>query len=519
MTAPEPEPKTTSFHRRYLDMVEEIESEYSVASWKGGDVDVWPLARMELYLDMHWASTCRNRPTSRAFPFRPLVRLAKPVTNWWNSRRDLAHFLTRPRRAGAIFLGDGVSLDFVDGQWQDRFCEPLIASYEAQGVTTFLMQSGNFNRLPWRRPTYAANLVAAKGLRSLAQRLPLQLPDYEQVLGILERYDVRSPSLVRPNLAHLASTVSSTASEFELVFRRVKPSVAFVVTYYAGLGPAFVLACRRQGILSVDLQHCPQEGAHKAYCWTAVPAQGYTTMPAVFWTWSEREASDLRTWTSALAQPWHRSLYGGHVQVMPFLIDGDPATVAWDRKFADTSNGVRYEREILVALQPIAGHRARWEALAQQINSSPDDWRWWLRRHPASGQQQDSEYSSLLSIRRSNVLIEEASSFPLPALLRNMSVLVSLASGACAEAAAFGVPALFLSDEARDTFSRLIERNVAAVIDVAQLNREIGSRPARTCRSAGSPRSGIEGVLRDLGELGADYSRLCGIFPDRQLRA
>jgi len=56
---------------------------------------------------------------------------------------------------------------------------------------------------------------------------------------------------------------------------------------------------------------------------------------------------------------------------------------------------------------------------------------------------------SLLSLRMPNVVLEQASLLPLPALLRHMSILLSLASGSAAEAAVFGVPAIFLLDDAR----------------------------------------------------------------------
>jgi hypothetical protein len=227
----------------------------------------------------------------------------------------------------------------------------------------------------------------------------------------------------------------------------------------------------------------------------------------------------LRSWTSAIAEPWHRSLHGGHVQVMPFLIDEDPMTIGWDRKYAETSGDTRYEREILVALQPIAGHAVTWQALAQQINSSPSSWRWWVRRHPASAPHQDNEYSSLLSLRRANVLIDEASAFPLPALLRHMNVLLSLASGAAAEAAVFGVPAFFLSEEARGTFPRLIERNLAAVIDVAEVNHEIAAVPTRSTEPLPASQPSMEGALRYLGELAPAYSLLCRSANGRKLRA
>ena len=154
--------------------------------------------------------------------------------------------------------------------------------------------------------------------------------------------------------------------------------------------------------------------AHKAYGWSALPDKGYTTLPALFWNWSEQDAAHIRRWTSRLAPSWHRSLYGGHVQLAPFLDDGDPNTRAWDVKFRAVGASQGFERDILVALQPIGGCRPHWEALCEHIKAGSSRWRWWIRRHPASSPYQDAEYSQLLSLRMPNVVIDQASSCHCP---------------------------------------------------------------------------------------------------------
>jgi hypothetical protein len=498
------------FHRRFLILVDEIERNFRVSRWKCGDVDIWPLARMDLYLDMHWAHVGSSPPPSRPFPLRAVARVATPLTNLWKSRRDLAHWVVRPKPAHAIFLGDGVSLDLVGDEWQDRFSEPLIAELEKRGLGSFLMQSGDLSRLPWHRPTFASNVIAVWGaLRASVATLPAELPDHDRVLEFLARYDVRAPSLGRAKLERRARVVFATASAFERVLRIVKPTLAFVVTYYAGLGAAFLVACRRQGILSIDLQHCPQDGAHKAYAWSALPDNGFATLPAVFWNWTDEEAAYIRNWTSKLESPWHRSVYGGHTQLASFLDDNAPGTKAWDAKFKAICGDRSFEREILVALQPIGGCRAQWVALGKQIEAAPSNWRWWIRRHPASRPYQDEEYLYLLSLRRPNVIVDQASCTPLPALLRHMSVLLSLASGASAEAAAFGVPAFFLSDEARGPFAALIERGFARIIDVQTVNVEIAHLPAGPTRPAPIRRAGLGETLLNLEEIAREYSQLC----------
>jgi hypothetical protein len=508
-------PAAPPVQQRYLELVEAIEARFAAAHWRSGDVDLWPAARMDLFLDMFRAAGGDTAKPAPRFLQRTAQNLATPLTNAWKSRRDLQHWLPWPKPADAILLGDGVSLDKTAGAWRDRYGEAVMAALERQGRSTFLMQAGGLDRLPWGRPTFAANGIAVRGaLRAVLDRhQPLELPDHQAVLDFLEREGVHAPSLGLARLTQRVSRLAATAAEFQRVLRSVRPSLAFVVTYYAGLGHAFALACRREGVMCVDLQHCPQEGTHRAYRWRDVPERGYSTLPAAFWTWTPADAARIEAWSGDGASPWHAAVHGGHSQLAPHLDGGDAATRMWDESFASVSDVSAVEREILVALQPIGGRRDVWEALARQIEEAPAAWRWWIRRHPASSRFQDVEYQALLALRRPNVVIEQACELPLPALLRRMSVLVSLNSGAAAEGAAFGVPALFLDHEALGSFAGLIERGQAQLVDVAEVVLQIAGMPRRPARALSTPPPPIEDTLRRLDKMASDYRRRCQAEP------
>ena len=47
---------TDQINQRYLDLVDEVEARFDVANWRSGDVDLWPAARMDLFLDMFRAA-------------------------------------------------------------------------------------------------------------------------------------------------------------------------------------------------------------------------------------------------------------------------------------------------------------------------------------------------------------------------------------------------------------------------------------------------------------------------------
>jgi hypothetical protein len=153
--------------------------------------------------------------------------------------------------------------------------------------------------------------------------------------------------------------------------------------------------------LCVDIQHGSQDGRHEAYnFWSAVPHGGYSVLPDIFWTWSEEDAGAVNVWAERLEQPWHRGVWGGHPQFAVWLDDADPQT----RKFDALITSIKKEHEgqfdILVALQDLDGYGAVWDKLADLINSSPSNWRWWLRRHPVPAFNRGAGIKKLLALKR-----------------------------------------------------------------------------------------------------------------------
>ncbi len=477
------------FHQTYLSLVDEIERQFPVTQWRYGDVDIWPLARMDLYLELYWQAN-GDRPENPVRRYlRKIVRAAGEIR------------LRAPSPVTAAFLGNGVSFELVDGSWRDRFCDPLIAAMEERGSSWFLMGSGEpQRRRPQYRPVHSTHLVEVAGhFGARFLRLPMELPAHDGVLTVLARSGIVAQSLSVERLVRRARIVSATASAFQRILRRLRPSLGFVVTWYAGLGPAFVLACRRERILSVDLQHCPQGLGHKAYRWSALPHDGYSTMPAVFWNWTKAEAAAIDRWAGGLVKPWHRGFHGGSLSLAGYHKPDVFVSLA----------GPRREKEILVALQSLEGHQSIWHRLAGEIARSPPGWRWWIRRHPAAHPKQDRQYNGLLQLSGPNVVLGPAADTPLPILLPNMDAVVSLASGTALDASTYGVPALFLDRDARALFSELFVSGQASLLeDLSQLNEILsGLGRLETEYNEASP-PGIPQSLACLAGMASDYQKL-----------
>jgi hypothetical protein len=469
------------YHARFLSVVAEIERTYPVTQWRVGDVPAWPLARMTVYSNLYWETVggeeeyLRSR-THYGWIMRAAAQAATPIANIWRRRDDLRHMIVFPHRAEHLFLGDEGTLDRVDGAWQDRFCDPLIGHLNDRAESTLLMQWGSSRNQPWSRPTLLVNTIAnwgqlgASALR-LSTRLTADFPDHDEVLDALRRNGIPARGLAAGELRKKAAAVEAESLVFEQLLRVVQPSLCFMV----GSAPSLALACRRRGVLSVSLQREGRGALHESSCWFAVPENGYATLPAVFWTWTNADASAIDAWSRRLKLPWHTSLCGGHPQLRNWFDDGDPRTQAHDARINEIRSRYPADLEILVALQTHDGYDEVWNGVATLIERTPSSWRWWLRRHPTFDLG-DRGFGRLLHVKRPNVLIEEASSLPLPALLRHSDVVLSLRSGAAVEASMFGLKSIFLTSEARAMFPHLLETGEAEIIeDMKVLEQRLGA--------------------------------------------
>jgi hypothetical protein len=131
-----------------------------------------------------------------------------------------------------------------------------------------------------------------------------------------------------------------------------------------------------------------------------------------------------------------------------------------------------------------------------------------LRRHPYAPNA-NKELGRLMTIDRPNVVIDEASSLPLPALLRHMDAFVSIRSGASREAFMFGLKPIFLSGVARELFPLLFESDKAEIIDdMTALEERLGGTARGQKIRVRQP--DLRAVLARLESVAAEYAALCG---------
>jgi len=505
--------RSGAWYDAYFTAIEECEQSYPVSEWQVDGVPVWPMIRIEgrsevlLGAGGDVSSGPAKNPTAMARAWRLLGGLATPLTTPLRSMPDWKHEILKLRPVDALFLGDGVSHDCIDGVWRDRYCAPLAEALEADGKNSLLMQPRP-QRLPRERPTYSALWIDAWGqfYSRVRPARSAHLPGLAQVRQHLQRSGMDLTLLNEAILKRMGVRVSAMARMFDTVLAKTTPTVGLAVNYYWPIGYAFNLACRRRNVLSVDIQHGGQDGCHEAYNrWSGLPAAGYPVLPAVFWNWHRNDVDAINDWARTLPTPWHRALRGGHPQITEWL-DGKNSHAGHAlAAIADVKHRHPGALDVLVALQDVPGYDAVWSGLADLIVSSPASWRWWLRKHPVSNN--DPGLQKLLSLKLPNVVVEEASRLPLPALLMNVDTVLTLMSSIAFDASFFGHRTIFLTEDARSFWPRLLESGAGEIVSAMPMLEkklcEISAGAGRKAPLGDTP--SLQSSLRTLFEMASAY--------------
>lgn len=441
-----------------------------VTDWRIGDAHLWPMYRLELYYRLFVAQTGAASGL-RGFP--PLGPTARPTKSAPTSAAQ-----TCP----VWLVSDGISFSPLGDQQVERFCSPLHDGLAQLGVPSVLIDRGSPQPRTSPTPTrwWAPITLRAKLWGKLCSIL---MPDrrHDRLVRQIERaaqqLGLTLPSLNARLFDAKARAVISLAGTLTRHMQREQVRAVFVVGYYDVSGYAFVLAANRVGALSIDIQHGVTGALHLAYAnWNVAPSGGLALLPRLFWCWSDEDAQAINQWSDAHRPIRYQTVIGGH----PFL-------EAWrtgllhlppeDQMALDKLNASAQGKPVvLITLQP---HLISQDALAPLLQA----WAlqpcaaWWIRLHPMAQADRPQIEALLENYGVTHWNIAEATSLPLPVLLRKAALHGTHSSSAVIEAELLGVPSVVWSDYGGQLFDGHIQRGTAVqVFDGQALIRMLENR-------------------------------------------
>lgn len=446
-------------HSEALDLINEIEADYPVASYNYLGVPLWPIIRTNLGFELIRGDVIANAPAvpntkTRTSPGS--LRNIVTASFLDHKTRFIAH---RPR--DVAFLGNFFSRIKLDNTYYDRICDPLAETYLQYGYSTAHFEPlRGFDRFPRRNPStlisdevfrYAKTLY---GIENIA-RYPISI--YQELRPIYEKIESKTGKETHFNeyrAIRVALQVAEFTAVWTAVLRRLKPKVVFTVLYYNQYGWSLCLACKRLGIPSIELPHGRQDETHHAYArWRQVPENGYDSLPKIFWTWSQREAATIDAWTTNQPKRPHQSFIGGN----PFLdmCRNDPPFAKAHQTALKTLRDEKAGTPIILATPEYSCFCV--EPVIATIEKSPKHWHWLLRMHPLETDRID-ELKELLANRGiSNAEIELPTQAPLYLVLKHADLHYTGFSSTILEAKQFEVRSVSFSPHAMEIFQSEIK--------------------------------------------------------------
>ncbi len=439
-----------------MDLVNEVERDLPVDAWTIDGVRVWPLIRMQTARELLVKSRAPvTAPASRtSFPrrLRDLIGC-----QWRGVHTGLTDSDKRRRglqRAGALFLSNGISFVALQGKYYESYCDPLRELLESQGVDSAMLTPRDKFLVPRHSPSRfiqpALDRIRLKNLlRAPLRRVDETLPGFEvftaRIRGVMQGCEPGLPALRRS-----ASLIGDFADFFDAVIVRVRPRLCFLVCYYWLVGFGLLLACRRHGIPSVDIQHGVQGDVHLAYGrWNRMPRAGFELMPSWFWCWSEAEVEAIRRWSDG-SEGSHRAIAGGNLFLDMWRSDRGALAADSDRSIQGKKAMLRADHDILVTLQPYLLTEQFVRLLRDVMADSGGRRRWWIRLHPSMLAERARVKAMFQG--RANAEIDLATDLPLYALLRHVDAHVTQISSVVLEAEAFGVGSVVCWPDAMDLY-------------------------------------------------------------------
>lgn len=445
-----------------------LESRLPVNEWTLDGVRIWPLIRTILFhrLNLSLRGSEVAPPASTGKAARILNAVRAPF-------RDPGKNLPREAPAEVFVLTyAGIRQARIGGDYVDIRTGPLIDLLGSRNIGCHAWEYAvpRLYQFPRRNPTHLVQRefygVQLRN-RLLGRSLDTNLPGYAGFCTAIRDKGALYPELQERNLLREFGLILSLRDRFEQAFDLIHPSVAFTSNmgrYEFGLN----LACRRRGVLSVELQH----GAfvlHGQYAsWRRVPPEGYDLLPDAFWCWDDATAALINEWSDRCA-PRHRAVVGGN----PWL--EACASLAPD---PPPSTG---RKKGLLTLQPpermYSDGRLLPAFVLDALTRVDKDWVWWVRAHPA-WPCDTSKLADMLHRRGLKAEFERAGSAPLPHLLSQADLHLTHSSSTVLEAERFGVPSIVWSGTGADLYaSQIAAGTCRAALDAESLAREIGAMP------------------------------------------
>ncbi|WP_237715493.1 hypothetical protein [Pelosinus fermentans] len=429
-----------------MKILTKIEKDFPVNTWEVDGVHIWPLIRNGLSYNLFSLPTTDlvvSDSTSKCRIFKRGFSLIKQNIDYiktyiWDFRKNDK---INNRQADVLFLNNTGCRRNLKDVWYDVFCDPIIEKLNNEQISHFVLEWNNSKyRMPRNNKSkliqpFIDYIRIKTKLIKKNKKYQCTLSGLEEFNKYLQSIDARIELYTSEELCREYHFLDELARRFSKDIKVLKPKIAFVSIYYTDVDLAFILACKRNNVITVDIQHGVQGRWQSAYGqWSNIPSNGYELLPDVFWNWSQVEFDAILEWSQSNGK--HHPFVGGNLFLEQWLDQSSAMIKHYDNII---NVGLRNKQTSKITVLYTSNYGKIPKYMIDVIKSSSDIFTWWIRIHPGMIEKMNIFEDDLKQEGLTDVEIQLPTTLPLPALIRYCDVHITAYSTVVLEAEKFGV--------------------------------------------------------------------------------
>jgi len=422
---------------RIVNLLASWEDKFPVYEWKVAGIDVWPVIKTRIFFEKVKQARNSESQLNRVSLFASLSELVK---------------IFSLKRCTVFFAGSKHHRLMFNNSSINRYYKPLTEYLDSKNVS-YLQTEYLSDAAAGPHVLKLDRVIRFFYLPGLLTKLKKSIlwkdSAYLQFLSEVDSQLSITPSKISSLILKSLFSIKRWSFVYDILFRFTKPKLVIGLWYYSNAQYGMILAAKKLGVYSVDLQHGAQGFLHPAYTFNNFQAQGVNTLPNGFWCWDEESAKHLRKWYKSnqkwievLGNPWVTYLYN------------------WQGEENKMLAGIN-QKLIIYTHQPV--QEAIDLYLIEAMNKTSDEFFWWIRLHPGTTAKEKVKIVELLKENKlsNKVKLETESEVPLPILLKHSYLHISKYSGSIVEASLMNRTSIVLEEIGCSTFTELINNGMA----------------------------------------------------------
>ncbi|MEQ9660896.1 hypothetical protein [Fulvivirga sp.] len=362
--------------------------------------------------------------------------------------------LKNSRPADFLVSANQIYRNQLENTSYNRFADPLLDQLEEMGhkgslveqsktdvYITKVYKNNRFQKLDDAINWGNLRVRISKKLHKVA---PLVLIGFDDFLRAISKVDDKLTKKINLHkVKNIAYRINRNKSLAKDLLKKIKPKAVLLVCYYGEWQQALLVAAKEMKIPTFDIQHGIIYKEHYSYGnYSHIPSSGLSTLPDYFWTWSQYESNVINSWSPQLA---HQAVALGNPWLMVFKENKIP-------QIQDISELLDPTKKLILYTLGNRGEQFP-DYLVSFIKEYNRNYQFWFRLHPRQLPELDNIRMELERLEILDLInIEEATVLPLPNILKNTSLHITLMSSVAIEAAGMEVKSLILHTEGKEYY-------------------------------------------------------------------